>query len=140
MAISSFIKVPLVSIENVIKLESFLISSILLILGTALFTFGADLSMVVIGEKIGNKLVKSKKVWIILIASFIGTLATIICAKGKISYYIWAFIQTVMFLILNVVLRLWVESAEQLYYLITMIIGVFIWKKNIDCGYRLLDD
>lgn len=68
----------------------------------------------------------------ILIASFIGTLATIICAKGKISYYVFGFVQTVMFLILNVVLRLWVESAEQLYYLVTMIIGVFIWNKKID--------
>ena len=67
----------------------------------------------------------------ILVASFIGTLATIICAKGKMSYYIWGFIQTIMFLILNVKLRLWVESAEQAYYLATMIIGVFIWKKNI---------
>ena len=68
----------------------------------------------------------------ILSASFIGTLATIICAKGKMSYYIWGFIQTIMFLILNLELRLWVESAEQLYYLVTMVIGVFIWKKNIN--------
>lgn len=68
----------------------------------------------------------------ILIASFIGTLATIICAKGKFSYYIWGFIQTVMFLILNIELKLWVESAEQLYYLVTMVIGVFIWKKNLN--------
>lgn len=67
----------------------------------------------------------------ILIASFIGTLATIICSKGKMSYYIWGFIQTVMFLILNIELCLWVESAEQMYYLITMVVGVFIWKKNI---------
>lgn len=67
-----------------------------------------------------------------LIASFVGTLATIICAKGKMSYYIWGFIQTGMFLVLNVYLRLWVESAEQLYYLITMAAGVFIWKKNIN--------
>lgn len=67
----------------------------------------------------------------ILIASFIGTLSTIICSKGKISYYIWAFTQTIMFLILNIELRLWVESAEQMYYLITMVIGVFIWRKNI---------
>ena len=37
----------------------------------------------------------------VLSASFIGTLATIICAKGKMSYYIWGFIQTAMFLILN---------------------------------------
>ena len=68
----------------------------------------------------------------VLTASFLGTLATIICAKGKMSYYIWGFIQTIMFLILNIELRLWVESAEQLYYLITMVVGVFIWKKNIN--------
>lgn len=68
----------------------------------------------------------------VLSASFIGTLATIICAKGKMSYYVWGFIQTIMFLILNLELRLWVESAEQVYYLITMIIGVFIWKKNLN--------
>lgn len=68
----------------------------------------------------------------VLTASFIGTLATIICAKGKMSYYIWGFIQTIMFLILNLNLRLWVESAEQVYYLITMVIGVFIWKKNLN--------
>lgn len=68
----------------------------------------------------------------VLSASFIGTLATIICAKGKMSYYVWGFIQTIMFLILNLELRLWVESAEQVYYLITMVIGVFIWKKNLN--------
>ena len=67
-----------------------------------------------------------------LIASFVGTLATIICAKGKMSYYLWGFIQTIMFLILNVYMHLWVESAEQVYYLVTMIIGVFVWKKNIN--------
>lgn len=68
----------------------------------------------------------------VLLASFLGTLATIICAKGKMSYYIWGFIQTIMFLILNAHLHLWVETAEQVYYLITMIIGVFIWRRNIN--------
>lgn len=68
----------------------------------------------------------------VLTASFIGTLATIICAKGKMSYYVWGFIQTIMFLILNLNLRLWVESAEQVYYLVTMVIGVFVWKKNLN--------
>lgn len=63
---------------NLSFLVSFLISSILLILGSTLFTFGADLSMVVIGNKIGKDLVKSKKVWIILIVSFIiGTVVTV---------------------------------------------------------------
>ena len=67
-----FIPIP----SNLISM--FIFSSILLVIGTGLFTFGAELSMVVIGEKIGNKLVKSKKVWIILLASFvIGTVVTI---------------------------------------------------------------
>lgn len=57
---------------------SFLISSILLIIGCSLFTFGADLSMVVIGNKLGKDLVRSKKVWLILLSSFIiGTVVTI---------------------------------------------------------------
>lgn len=56
----------------------FLISSVLLIIGTSLFTFGTDLSMELIGEKIGNRLVKSKSIFIILLVSFIiGTVITI---------------------------------------------------------------
>ncbi len=59
-------------------LISFLFSSVLLIIGSALFTFGADLSMIVIGNKIGKDLVKSKKIWLILIVGFIiGTVVTI---------------------------------------------------------------
>lgn len=59
-------------------LFSFLYSSVLLIVGSTLFTFGADLSMVVIGNKLGKDMVKSKKVWLILITSFIiGTIVTI---------------------------------------------------------------
>lgn len=59
-------------------LASFIFSSILLIIGTGLFTFGADISMLIIGEKIGNKLVKSKKIGIVLLVSLIiGTVITI---------------------------------------------------------------
>ena len=59
-------------------LLSFLLSSILLIFGSTLFTFGADLSMIVIGNKIGKDMIKSKKVWIILLVSLIiGTIVTI---------------------------------------------------------------
>ncbi len=55
---------------------SFLLSSIILIIGTTLFTFGADISMLLIGEKIGNKLVRSKKILIILFVSLIIGIAT----------------------------------------------------------------
>ena len=57
---------------------SFILSSLLLIFGSSLFTFGAEISMELIGNKIGKDLVKSKKVWLILIVGFIiGTIVTV---------------------------------------------------------------
>ena len=59
-------------------LVSFLLSSVLLIFGSALFTFGSELSMELIGNKIGKDLVKSKKIILILVVGFIiGTVVTI---------------------------------------------------------------
>lgn len=57
---------------------SFFISSVILVIGTGLFTFGADISMLLIGEKIGNKLVRSKKISIILLVSLIIGIVTTI--------------------------------------------------------------
>ena len=50
---------------------SFSISSILLIVGIAIFTTGANMSMIKMGEKIGDLLVKKRKKWLILVASVI---------------------------------------------------------------------
>ncbi|MGM9878674.1 MAG: DUF1538 domain-containing protein [Bacilli bacterium] len=59
-------------------ISSFIISSILLIIGISLFTFGADISMMMIGEKLGNKLIQSKKIiFILLITLVIGIIITL---------------------------------------------------------------
>lgn len=59
-------------------ITSFVISSFLLIVGISLFTFGADLSMMMIGEKLGSTLIKSKKIGIILgVVLLIGIMITI---------------------------------------------------------------
>ena len=50
---------------------SFLVGSGLLILGMGLFTLGAELSMSRIGNLIGAKMTKSKKLWFILAVSFL---------------------------------------------------------------------
>ena len=50
---------------------SFSLSAVLLIIGIAIFTTGANMSMVKMGEKIGNLLVKKRRKWLILIASVI---------------------------------------------------------------------
>lgn len=63
---------------NLTEIYSFLFSAFLLIIGSTLFTFGAEYSMILIGNKIGKDLVKSKKISLILIVSFIiGTLITV---------------------------------------------------------------
>lgn len=56
----------------------FLIGVVFLIVGTALFTIGADSSMLQIGQKVGTTITKSRKVWLISFVSFlIGVIVTI---------------------------------------------------------------
>ena len=56
----------------------FFIGTVLLVVGIGLFTLGADTSMIIIGEEIGAKLVKLKKIWLILPVCFIiGVLVTV---------------------------------------------------------------
>ena len=56
----------------------FFVGTVLLVVGIGLFTLGADTSMIIIGEQIGAKLVKMRKVWLILPVCFlIGVLVTV---------------------------------------------------------------
>jgi hypothetical protein len=56
----------------------YLIGSVLVVFGMAVFTLGADLAMMPMGEYIGSRLTKTKRLWILLpIAFFLGTLVTI---------------------------------------------------------------
>lgn len=72
LVISFFVGIPS---ENII---SFVISAVLLIIGIGLFTFGADLSMSIIGDRIGEALVRSRKLPLILFSGLlIGFVITI---------------------------------------------------------------
>ena len=63
---------------NFITILSIMISTILLIIGVSMFTLGADLSMIEIGKTISSGLLKTRKVWIITLISFIvGVIITI---------------------------------------------------------------
>ncbi|MCD8200832.1 MAG: DUF1538 domain-containing protein [Clostridia bacterium] len=56
----------------------FIIGAVLLIVGFAGFNLGADVSMLVLGEKTGKSLTHSRKVWLIALVSFvIGIIVTI---------------------------------------------------------------
>ena len=56
----------------------FLVGVVCLVAGTALFTLGADMSMLQIGQKVGSTVSKSKKAWLIAFVSFlIGVIVTV---------------------------------------------------------------
>ena len=57
---------------------SFLIGSVMIIVGMAFFTFGSDISMSQIGTHIGAKLTKSRRIWLIVLISFaLGVIITV---------------------------------------------------------------
>lgn len=56
---------------NILTIISIMFSTILLIFGVSLFTFGADLSMIEMGKSISSSLLKTRKVSIIVLVSFI---------------------------------------------------------------------
>lgn len=59
-------------------LLAFLFGSVLLVVGMMLFSLGAELAMGPVGEHIGSKIIKTKKLWLILSVGFIlGFLITI---------------------------------------------------------------
>ena len=56
----------------------FLICVAMLVIGIALFGLGADVSMMIMGEKLGSYIIKTRKVWFIAVVTLIiGILATV---------------------------------------------------------------
>ena len=56
----------------------FLVGAVLLVVGMGLFTLGTDLAMTPIGEHVGAAMTRSKKLWLIMLISFlVGVIITI---------------------------------------------------------------
>lgn len=69
--------------------------------------------------------------WISMISGLAGVISVVLCAKGKISFYFIGFVQTITYLILAWEARYYGEVIENVFYLVTMIWGIFLWKKNM---------
>lgn len=65
-----------------------------------------------------------------IIAGISGVISVVLCAKAKISFYYIGFIQTISYLILSWQNRFYGEVLENIFYLVTMVWGIFVWKKN----------
>ena len=68
--------------------------------------------------------------WLSLISGVTGIFAVVLCAERKMSFWIFAWIQLITYVILAINQQLWGEVGENIFYAITMIAGMFIWNKN----------
>ena len=66
-----------------------------------------------------------------IISGISGVISVVLCAKGKISFYYIGFIQTISYLFLAWDNRFYGEVIENIFYLVTMVWGIFIWQKNL---------
>ena len=66
-----------------------------------------------------------------MICGVAGCICVVLTAKGKISSYIFNFIQMITYMIICWGLALYLEFGEQVFYFIVCIFGVFMWKKNM---------
>ena len=60
-----------------------------------------------------------------------GVICVVLTAKGKISSYIFNFIQMITYMIICWDAALYLEFGEQVFYFIACIFGVILWKKNM---------
>ncbi|QFK70748.1 nicotinamide mononucleotide transporter [Pradoshia sp. D12] len=66
-----------------------------------------------------------------MICGVSGVICVVLTAKGKLSSYIFNFIQIVTYMYIVWGLGLYLEFFENIFYFVTCILGVFIWKKNM---------
>ena len=66
-----------------------------------------------------------------IISGISGVISVVLCAKGKISFYYIGFVQTISYLYLAYTNKLYGEVIENIFYLVTMVWGIFLWKKNM---------
>lgn len=66
-----------------------------------------------------------------VISGISGIFSVVLCAKGKISFYFIGFVQTISYIYLAFTNAFYGEVIENVFYLVTMVWGIFLWKKNM---------
>lgn len=67
-----------------------------------------------------------------IVSGLSGVVSVVLCAKGKISFYYIGFVQTISYMILAWQNRFYGEVMENVFYLVTMVMGIFMWKKHMN--------
>jgi len=67
-----------------------------------------------------------------LISGVSGIIAVVLCAERQLSYWPFAWLQLITYLILAIQQKLWGEVGEYIFYGVTMIYGMIVWNKYKD--------
>ncbi len=137
----------------------FTVGVFLLIIGMGCFTLGADMSMLVIGEKIGSSMTRSRKIWLIaLLSLIIGIIVTVaepdlqilaeqvksLSDKTPLKNYLLILTVSVgvgiflMFAMLRIVFRVRLSILLIIFYVAAFILAIFVpkgfWAVSFDSG------
>lgn len=66
-----------------------------------------------------------------MICGVSGVICVVLTAKGKLISYLFNFVQIVTYMYICWNVGLYLEFAENIFYFVTCIFGVFLWKKNM---------
>ncbi len=132
-------------------LLSFSVGAVMLIFGMGLFTLGAEMSMMPIGEYVGSKMTRSKKIWlIVLISFFVGVMITISepdlwVLAGQVGKSIqpWLLILSVglgvgimlVVAMLRIVFKVKLKYLLLVFYAIVFILAFFIPKSFLPISF-----
>ena len=59
-----------------------------------------------------------------------GVINVVLCSQKKLSFYFFAYIQMFTYIIIIFQQHLWGELAENIFYVVTTTIALFLWIKN----------
>ena len=64
------------------------------------------------------------------ISGLLGVFAVVLCSQRKVISYVFGIAQLLTFLVIVWQNNLYAKVAENVFYLLTMVIGIVIWKNN----------
>ena len=67
-----------------------------------------------------------------LCSGIAGVISVVLCSQKKYAFYFWGLLQLITILIISFQTGLFGKVIENAFYLVTTIIGMFVWGKNID--------
>lgn len=134
-------------------LTAFMFGALLVVIGTGIFNVGAEMSMTQMGEYVGAQMTKSKKIWLIIILSFlVGVMITmsepdlkILATNASIdpkwlltisvSCGVGAFLVVAM---LRIIFGIKLRYLLLVFYIATFILAIFVpadfWAIAFDSG------